>query len=63
MKLTMFRAMGLGVLFAAVFLAWLEIDLTLRGAGSFRDTFWFTLFSLIAIAIFSLLVLRSPDNG
>ncbi len=63
MKLTMFRAMGLGVVMAAIFLAWLEVDLTLRGLGALRDTLWFTVFSLVAIAVFGILVLRAPDNG
>lgn len=63
MRLSMFRAMGLGVLLAALFLVWEEVDLTLHGVGTFGDTVWFTVFSLLAIAIFSILVLRSPDNG
>lgn len=63
MKLTMFGAMGLGLILAALFLAWMELDLTFRGLGTFRDVAPFTLFSLIAILVFALMVARAPDNN
>lgn len=62
MRLSMFGAMGLGVLLAALFLVWLELDLTLKGMGVFGQTVWFTVFSVLAIAVFVALVARAPDN-
>ncbi|MEM0117826.1 MAG: hypothetical protein QXX17_01930 [Conexivisphaerales archaeon] len=63
MKLTIFSAMGLGVLFAALLLIWEEVSITTRGISSEASTFWFTAFSLLAIAIYSVAVLAAPDNA
>jgi len=62
MKLTLFSAMGLGVILAALLLVWEEVSITARGISSEASTFWFTTFSLLAILIYSIAVLRAPDN-
>lgn len=62
MRITMFGAMGIGVVFAALLLAWEEVSVTLHGYGTFAQTLPFTLFSLLAILLFGIFVLRAPDN-
>lgn len=62
MKLSIFSAMGVGVLLAALLLVWEEVTITARGISSEADTVWFTVFSLLAILIYSLAILMAPDN-
>lgn len=62
MKLSVFSAMGIGVILAALLLIWEEVSVTTRGMASFASTFWFTALSLIAIMIYSVAVMKAPDN-
>jgi hypothetical protein len=55
--------MGLGVVFAALLLVWEEVSVTVHGVATFNNTFWFTLFSLSALALFAYMVFKAPDNG
>ncbi|MEM0075587.1 MAG: hypothetical protein QXT39_06610 [Conexivisphaerales archaeon] len=62
MKISMYRAMGIGMLLAALLLVWEELSVTLHGAATFSSTFWFTLFSIIAMIIFAYAIHIAPDN-
>ncbi|MEM3671409.1 MAG: hypothetical protein QW767_06675 [Thermoprotei archaeon] len=62
MKLTMFRAMGIGLAAAALLLVWEELEVTLHGTATFAQTAGFTVFSLAALAVFAAAVLKAPDN-
>lgn len=62
MKVTMFGAMGIGVALAAALLVWEEVSVTLHGYGTFAQTLPFTVFSLLAILLFAIFILRAPDN-
>ncbi|MDG6933159.1 MAG: hypothetical protein JRN68_00505 [Nitrososphaerota archaeon] len=62
MKFTLFSAMALGVLLAAMLLVWEEVGITLRGSSSFSNALWFTVFSLLAILVFVVFMARAPDN-
>jgi len=61
-KLSMFGAMTLGVVLAAILLVWEEFSVTLHGEASFYPTLGFTSLSLLAILLFAVLMLKAPDN-
>lgn len=60
--LTMFRAMSIGLLAAALLLVWEELSVTLHGSATLGQTIWFTVFSLAALLIFYIAILKAPDN-
>jgi len=62
MRFTAFSAMAVGVLLAAMLLVWEEVGITVRGSSSVSNTFWFTIFSLGAIALFAYMMMKAPDN-
>lgn len=62
LKLSMFNAIGIGLLVAALLLVWEGLSVMLHGEASFSQTFWFTMFSIVALAIFALAMLKAPDN-
>jgi hypothetical protein len=45
----MFNAIGVGLQVAALLLVWEELSVMLHGEASFSQTFWSTMFSIVAL--------------